>query len=246
MSDTDPVVVVSPVATPVVTAEPKDMPNCPSCRYPRAGLESRTCPECGYETTEFDIANHMRRQLFMELTCWPAYGWLTAHVVWAVVLGVWPLVPLAIVIALGWWMFRQHGYERRRLSRRVWLMITPWVQVCWVLPQTAAWIIDMVYWNTSWLDTLYYMVEDVLEPNYLLVLSGGGIVTGGCGVSIAMWRWRRLTRLAGLSDGGPILSPLQRRVIHFALLIPCMLITATVLTTLLCMVLDRFMPGWDG
>lgn len=182
----------------------------------------------------------------MDLTRWPAYGWLVFHAVWAVLVGIWPLIPLAAIVALGWWMFRRHGYERRRLSRRVWLLITPWMQLCWVLPQCAGWIIETIYWNTSWLDEVYYMVEDLLDPNLPLLHVGGWIATAGCGVVFAMWRWRRLTRLAGLADGEPILSPLQRRVLRIALLIPAMLITAIVLTILLGVALDRLAPGWDG
>lgn len=135
---------------------------CPACRYPREGLDSCRCPECGYEVTNADLNQHLRRWTFLELTRWPAWRGILIQAGLALYLDVWPLIPLAAAMGLGWWMYRKRIWLHRRILRRAWILIVPWVQVCWIVPRLLLGAIDLLHWSTSLLDTIYH----VLNPWY--------------------------------------------------------------------------------
>lgn len=222
-----------------------DIPLCPSCQYPRSGLATRRCPECGYETTDADIVLHPRRALFLELTTWPARGWIAFHVVVALTLGVWPLIPLAILLAVGWRLHHSHIWLHRRVLNRAWTLVVPWLQLCWVTPQAIGITIDLVYWNTPLLDTLYWSLPGWLEPDHPIAYVSLGVLTALFTTPIALVRLRRLKRIAGVSGLGLRLTPMEALLLKFAILIPSLIVGSLVLTVLIVAILDRVSPGWE-
>jgi hypothetical protein len=198
---------------------------CPQCAYALDGLQTTTCPECGYEPEPNETENESRRRLFIELTRLSQHWWIAAFgalLVYLMLNARDPLTSLArfgerfeteapiillwfvapIFLAVG--LLAQTSMAAncpaayRPLVRRVWRMSMIWMQVPWLLACTTLFVVKAFYSNALMWGAGSQHSETLSNDETIVVV----LASGGLGTLISPflwhWRWKHLIRLSGL------------------------------------------------
>lgn len=231
---------------PIPIAPTRDLP-CPACDYPIPASIPR-CSECGYEPTPEDRAFSERRMMFLELTRFSGFGWILAFAVICLAVSGTRIVFALLISALIAWKLIAAGLPKnhRRLARRVWLVSLPGLVFPTLVLAVAGSMLpwDIAPWSNGFGN---------IPPRWLSLHSRG---MGGVTVPILMlatalipyglWRlnWRRLGRIAGLSDSLLRLQSVQKAA-RWTMLPVALVAAMTLLAIGVPQILDAAFPGWD-
>lgn len=219
--------------------------SCLCCGYDLAALSSRTCPECGYITTDEDLTLHDRRLTYLEVTARVTWLiWLMAALIGILTLphtqvsySVVAVMCLPAAALFGSFRATQTWPQlHRKVFRRAWWMsLAYWLSPLLIL-QLATIVFSIWYWRFG-MDRMWTAILGLAAD----------VLALGIGLPLWYYGWRRATRLGGLPESLRIRKNFKRAAVYAAIpiLIGVAIVAAAAGAWALMSALDVWRPGWD-